>query len=306
MGSASIITPIKIDAARTAWVFVADSTEPRHIYDVVFAATALRGRGVANANIFVCTDYVGAAQHLDAYDLRNRHSLADLDTVIGQLACEVVVLVVGGHGNPAGIGSPLIFSPAALLAKVRAIKGLQAGIVVLTQCFAGVFNYLDARSQPPLVLIGATALNNSISTSITLPKPIPQADGTDGLHEWAANLFSAHFFQWFSARQDVDGDGALTVMDAYKFAGVHSNRQLISIKSRAFVSASTLTQKLMDLARQVDTDKKAGTNTLDAAMRRLDLDATEKALLNQLNTIYLHQEPWILSADLARHMILDI
>ena len=287
-------------------MFVADSTEPRHLYDVVFAVTALRNRGVDMARIFVCTDHVGAAQHLDPYAITNRHSLAAFDTVISQLTCEVVVLVVGGHGNPAGIGSPLMFSPSSLLTKVRAVKGLQAGIVLLTQCFAGVFNYLDARTEPRLVLIGATALNNSISASITLPKPIPQADGTPGLHDWSANLFSAQFFQWFTARQDVDGDGALTVMDAFKFAGVHSNQQLISIKSRAFVVASQLTQKLITLAEQVSKDIKAGTTTPDALLRKLELDATEKALQNQLNTIYLNQEPWILNADLARNMIIDV
>jgi hypothetical protein len=191
--------------------------------------------------------------------------------------------------------------------------------VVLNQCFAGVFNLLDVAAYPPLVLIGATNLNNSISTGITLGTPVAMEDGTPGIHSWSANLFSWNFFRWLATQQDVDGDGQLTILDAYKFAGAMSNQQLLTIKSRLYMDALRLADELRKLQQQLAGESLPQTpeaiqqlaqqepqrfSTLRQSV--LEMKATEERLTEMLKMLYLHQEPWILHATLARRLVVAL
>jgi hypothetical protein len=86
------------------------------------------------------------------------------------------------------------------------------GVIVLTQCYAGIFNYLDALESPQLVVIGATNLNPSVSAEIKLPKAMQLEDGSTGKDKWSANIFALGFFAWLANPLDLDGDGATNLV----------------------------------------------------------------------------------------------
>lgn len=294
--------PLRIDGATTSWVFVSDSDEPRHLWDIVLGAHVLNLKKVPRAHVHVCTNHIAAAQHLNPYGIRNIKPIDQLDAVLGGLHCELLVLVVEGHGTFDGAGqAKRVLSPADAITKVRGVAGLRAAVIVLNQCFAGVFNLLDAAASPPLVLIGATNLNESISTKIDLQKPLPQEDGSPGIQSWLANIFSLSFFAWIESQPDVDGDGALTILDAFKFAGAVSNQQLIKAKGELFVTALTLVDQLRALGQAPPAQ-----NPQQAGAHMLQVRATEKQLSEALKMLYLHQEPWILHANLARKILVSL
>lgn len=298
-----------LDRDTSGWIFFSDSDEPRHLFDIVLGVHVLRTKGIPAAHIHVCTSHIAATNHLTPYGITNLHALDQLERVLRDLRCASIVLVVGGHGVVEGIGQAgRVASPAEVISVVRAAPSVQVGIIVLAQCFAGVFNLLDATSKPPLVLIGATNLNNSISTSITLGKPLAFADGSPGVQSWMANLFSSSFFSWLDHQPDVDGDGKRTIMDAYKFAGAMSNQQLLTVKSGLYVEATRIGDQLKLLQQQKSVQLKPSTPDEVTERRRLDmaLKATAQRLQDTLKMLYLHQEPWILNARLARRILVEL
>lgn len=278
------------------WVFIACSNEARHLDDIIYGATTLLKLGVAPASILVFVDHPTPEAHLRPYGLGAALPMTHL--VTGMQAAgpaKNVVVVVGGHGDVVGLrpsGSPTV-GPSALLNAVRSVPGISVGVILLTQCYAGVFNYLDTRNAPPLVMVGGTNLNPSVSAPLRLKAPIPLADQTAGLQEWSANIFAFHFFNWLSLPMDVDGDGDVNLIDAYKYAGASSNSMLREAKTGLFsqVQASTERLKLVSGA------------ALDPIAKKLLRDAIELERRRALDMLYLHQEPWVLNAHLARDVI---
>jgi hypothetical protein len=269
----------------------------------VLGVHVLNVKKVPKDQIHVCTNHIAAAQHLNPYGILNIRPIDQLDAVLAGLRCEVLVLVVGGHGTFDGAGqAKRVFSPAEAITKARSITGLRAGVIVLSQCFAGVFNLMDAATSPPLVLIGATNLNESISTKIDLAKPLPQEDGSPGIQSWSANIFSLNFFGWIDSQPDVDGDGELTILDAFKFAGAGSNQQLIKAKSELFIRALFLVDQLRALGQK----QPALQSPQQMGAHMLQVRATEMQLGETLKMLYLHQEPWILHANLARRLVVSL
>lgn len=288
-----------LNSPGTAWVFISDSDEPRHLHDIVYAIHVLRDRGVPDDDIGVFTDHFAAASYFQPFGFSN---ICPLDDLAGDLSLITgytsVVVVVTGHGRADGIGtSRRTITPYGLLAAVRAVPGLDVGVLVLCQCFAGIFDRLDARSAPELVLLGATNLNESLSRRVALPKPIVDANGAPALDGWVANIFAFDFFAWIGLPSDVDGDGALTIMDAYKFAGARSNQRLLRLKSELYLDALQLAESLKWLAVKRSAEDPFSTTRL-----KLQLDAVRVQLQQTLEMLYLHQEPWILNADLARRI----
>ena len=292
---------LRIDNTSTAWVFLSDSDEPRHLWDIALGARVLKLKNVPNNRIHVCTNHIGAAQHLNPYGIHDIRPIAQLELLMQSIRCDVLVLVVGGHGTVQGAGQGTsVVSPADAIAKVRRVPGLKGGVIVLSQCFAGVFNLMDADADPPLVIIGATNLNESVSSKVDLQRPLQLEDGSPGVKTWLANIFSLNFFVWLEAPPDVDGDGELTILDAFKFAGARSNQQLITAKSELFMQALSLADQLRGLVQQAAPTPQA------AGMKMLQMKATEQRLLEVLKMLYLHQEPWILHAKLARRISISL
>jgi hypothetical protein len=56
-----------------------------------------------------------------------------------------LVVVVTGHGSDLGINALPPISPFALIESLKNIAGLTYGLVVLGQCYAGIFNFLEVK-----------------------------------------------------------------------------------------------------------------------------------------------------------------
>jgi hypothetical protein len=284
-----------VGAAGTAWLFLAASaSEPRHLNDVVLGVDALRKRGTPDGDIHVFTEHPAATVHLGPFGITQVHPLSAFGaTLRGLQPYESALVIVAGHGRTDGIGSrTTLLSPFELMRAVRDIPGLKCGGIVLGQCFAGIFNFPDATVAPELALIGATNLNESLSTSIELDQPILQLDGTPGLSGWLANIFLYYFFAWLTRPTDVDGDGALTLMDAYKFAGTQSNLTLTRLKGVFSIQAAEQLRDVQDMARLLPpTDPRRA--------------AANERLQQTLLCLHLHQEPWLLNAKLVRDIEFD-
>lgn len=154
--------PCNVNTKNSCWIFVSGSTEDRHLYDIVIGIDCLRKKGVADDNIFVFTDHPEKHVHLPLYNVtKNVYTTADLKTTLPQIkGFEVAVTVVGGHGSPSGItvqGANI--TPQELIDSIRSIPGIKAGVAILGQCYAGLFNFTNAGSgDPQLVVIGSTIL----------------------------------------------------------------------------------------------------------------------------------------------------
>ncbi len=242
-------------------------------------------------DVYVFTDHAVPHQHLGPYGIAKIFAIASFAAEVTKLKpYDVAVTTVTGHGHQTGIGAPGAgLSPKQLCDAVRTIPGVKLGVLVLCQCYAGIFNYVDARTPPPLVLIGATNLHLSLSAGLTLVSPIVNTSNQPGLQSWMGNIFMFYFLTWVATPSDVDGDGRVTLMDAYKFAGTNSNAALVAIKRGLYLAIEQASEHLKQL--------QAVTTTTPAV-----LGAAEQKLQTLLETLYLHQEPWVLNADQAREV----
>lgn len=239
-------------------------------------------------DVYVFTDHAVPAQHLGPFGITKIFAIGAFATEVVKLTTyDAVVTTVTGHGHQTGIGAPGVgLSPQQLCAAIRTVPGVKIGALVLCQCYAGIFNYIDARTSPPLVLIGATNLHLSVSAGLNLQAPILNTSNQPALQSWMGNIFMFSFFYWLASPTDVDGDGQLTLMDAYKYAGTDSNSALVTIKRGLHFAIEQASEHLKQLRAQ----------GAQAAV----LGAAEQKLQTLLETLYLHQEPWILNADQAR------
>lgn len=289
--------PCNVNTKNSCWIFVSGSTEDRHLYDIVIGIDCLRKKGVADDNIFVFTDHPEKHVHLPLYSVtKNVYTTADLKTILPQIkGFEMAVTVVGGHGSPSGItvqGANI--TPQELIDSIRSIPGIKAGVAILAQCYAGLFNFTNAGSEDPqLVVIGATNLNPSLSDGVTLKQAIPKTDG-ENLQSWVANIFLLYFVMWLKDPVDVDGDGRFTLMDGYKYAGVHANEHLRSIKSSIHFEIEALKASQMQVLSKAP-DK-------PDAVYLLKVHSLQRRINMTVDQLYLHQEPWILHSNFAREI----
>jgi hypothetical protein len=287
---------VQVTSRNACWVFVSGSNEARHLHDIVFAVHALRKKGVPDKNILVFTDHPIPAQFLAPFGINNIHRPETLESEISKCSgFRCLMLVVTGHGVSDGIpvaGSGNI-SPTALLKAARSCPGIQTAALILCQCFAGVFRYLDVRESPPICLLGATNLNESVSLALRLPNEIPTCDGSRGLQQWLANYFLVFFFEWLGRGLDVDGDGECSLMDGYRYAGVRTNQAVRDLKVDLHIEADRLKLELQRLS----SASAFGSAASPAEM--LLVDATRQQLGQVLQMLYLHQDSWVMNSFLA-------
>ena len=281
--------------SNTLWVFVSSSHEERHLLDIVFGFTSLVQKGISSQRIRVFVDHPLPDLHFNPYGVNRINSLADLKVELAaEHGYENVVVIVGGHGSHLGIGEVhSLISPSHIAGAVRLMPGIILGVIILSQCYAGIFNYLDALGSPQLVIIGATNLNPSVSTPIQLPNGLQMADGSAGKDAWSANIFALGFFIWLTNPLDLDGDGATNLVDAYKYAGVFANENLRTRKCDAYQRAQVLSDEL----------RSAEKLAASGSPQQFDIGAIRTALDQELNFLHLHQEPWLLHANLAREVL---
>lgn len=293
-----------IEADDTLWVFLSDSNEVRHTYDVIHAVTVLLSRGVPIASMLFFTDDPQAVKYTSAAGCPNPLPISSLNQVLESTdGFSTVFLVVGGHGCYKGIGDPVKFAPHQLVAAARSVPGLDLVVIAVTQCFAGVFNFADARTDPPLVILGAANLGSSLST----PTNFVLKSGGFEIDGWSANSFMFYLFRWLHSAFDVDGDGSLSLLDAYKFAGAIAADAISMTKPRYFVRSKLLADQHQTAHAQfeaMDAAAKAG-GPFDPGLE-LSVRALETSLTQAVSILHLNQEPWLLHADLARRVKIKI
>ncbi|RQR26990.1 hypothetical protein DIE23_28455 [Burkholderia sp. Bp9143] len=280
----------------TRWVLFLSAqgdAEPRHVLDLAFGVLCLERAGVSVADIAI---YVDGADRVSIENFIRSGTSSPFvlkeskDFFVDQAnnVYENVVMFVTGHGGPDGIASAQPITPYALLNCLKSSPKLQRAIVYLGQCYAGIFNYIgagkskgDDENDPEVIFIGATNLHESISSSTTemfLTGPV----------SWPANLFLLFAFKWFSNPVDVDGDGKLTIMDSYKYAGVYSNAVNKQRKAEGLAHSVDLQKKWVEARDAHALNPSASTN--------LVLQAAYTHYATHLSMLYIHQECWILNA----------
>jgi hypothetical protein len=283
----------RISPQNTSWVFISSSEEERHLLDIVYGYQTLISIGVDPSSIWIFVDHPLPDIHLNPYGISRINSLEDIQVGTAEVTSSTnIILIVGGHGSHAGLGSGHLTADQ-IIKWVRSIPDIELGIIILTQCYAGIFNFLDALKVPQLVFIGATNLNPSVSIPIRLPKAMTLADGSEGNDAWSANIFSLGFFHWLCNPLDIDGDGTANILDAYKFSGVFSTEELRSNKCYTYQRVQLLYEELRDREKNAEAD----------VSLQFEVDAIRRQLQQELVFLYIHQEPWLLHANLAREIV---
>ncbi|WP_145554742.1 hypothetical protein [Yersinia canariae] len=288
---------MNLKTQRTKWVLFLSSSkdlpEFRHVMDLAFGLMCLERTGINHEDIFIYVD--GPVQVLEkVFSLGSQNAYKILpserfftDSVDNKH--ENLVMFITGHGSPKGIDAVEEITTNKLVCSLKGTPGLNHSIVYLGQCFAGLFNYVNAargKEGGDIVLVGATNLHESLNHPTTeefLLELIP----------WPANLFLLHVFKWISSPIDVDGDGRTTVMDSYKYAGVHSNMHNKNFKTKSFIDMLEQHQAYKDLHLKVQFP--TGDVSIDME-NKINLDAAHNKYQNSLTVHYVHQECWILNS----------
>lgn len=215
-----------------------------------------------------------------------------MESVLAEKSYRYVVAVCGGHGTEFGLQAntpEASISPATLSRAVRSIKGAQVAAVVLCQCYAGVFNYMTAdRGTPEFVVIGSANFYPTISVTMRLKARIQDSEGAARLEAWKANVYQMSLFEWLQKPSDIDGDGEITLVDAYKYAGVNTIRSIQKIWVGSF-------ERLRKLQNELEQAQNDGTP-------EVTLDAYRVSIEHAISILYNIQEPWLLNARLANRI----
>lgn len=281
----------------TKWVlFLSARGEPehRHIYDLAFGLYCLETAGVDIADIFI---YIDGSDRVSIGNFMKNGSRGNFTVKESKYffddqknnKYENMVMFVTGHGGIDGIDAAPPITPYRLLDGIKSSPSLKQAVVYLGQCYAGIFNYVGAGKKmgaqvvggPDVILIGATNLHESISSPT-------QEQFVVGVLPWSANLFLLHVFKWFSKPVDVDGDGKMTIMDSYKYAGVGSNGRNKSMKT------STLAQSVILQSNWINAQN--AYNASPSILTKIAADAAYAQYEMVLSILYVHQECWVLNA----------
>lgn len=245
---------MKLLGRDTIWVFISGSDEKRFVDDISFGIQCLRSRGFLLKNILAFIDQPLGPAFGSTYRLPEGLTVRttnELQQVLGNQNSSTLVVVVTGHGNHNGIAASPDIQPYNLLSIVKGLPSLGSALIVLGQCFAGTFNYLEARSihpetrktiPPEVCIIGATDLNVSVSLPVDISQD-PNLAQFACEKSWSANLFLFFFMLQLAQPIDIDGDGKHTVMDAYKVAGIFTNDVLLKNKVRAYTDIFQIMQR---------------------------------------------------------------
>lgn len=288
-------------AENTKWIlFLSSSNEPedRHIRDLAFGLFNLEKAGAAHENISIYIDgnnksNISKILHSGTplqYEIR---SSGDFFEDLKQNEHDNIVMFVTGHGGIEGIDAPNPIKPSPLISSIRSAPNLKKSVIYLGQCVAGIFNYIGAGSKiskspgADVIIIGATNLHSSISSATT-------ETIHSGETPWIANLFLLHVFKWIYCPIDIDGDGKMTVMDSYKYAGAMSNNANKDIKIGSFIRSKRLHEEWLEAHEEFQADP--------SPQKGMNFQAAEDLYLSSLAIRYTHQECWILNAIPAQSL----
>lgn len=295
--------------SNTKWVlFLATSShnpEDRHIYDLAYGLICLESAGVRHNDIFIYIDGLSQNDSLNYFQIatNKKYTVKPTSDFFHELSTNTyknVVVFVTGHGSDRGIDAAVPITPYALVNSLKSAPELEHCIVYLGQCFAGVFNYVNAgrdkkkadQHDVDIILVGATNLHESLSSST-------EETFLNGNFRWVANLFLLHVFKWIASPHDIDGDGKNTIMDSYKYAGVGSNRRTKQSKYNNF---GQMVDAYGNYKLALSNFQAGKSNPATSIKNKLALDAAETQYLHSLTTNYIHQECWILNSYPAQKL----
>jgi hypothetical protein len=102
--------------------------------------------------------------------------------------------------------------------------------------------------------------------------------------------FQYYFFEWLSNPSDIDGDGIINILDAYRYAGSCSNDTTIDIKGKILIELSTRLSVYRKLSNKWFKTK---------AQQELMKDY--KAYIDSAsNSLYNVESPWLLNPLFGR------
>jgi len=281
------------------WVFLSGSDESRFLDDISFGIECLFYRGFPLDNVALFIDQPIGANFRQVYTFRpglNIYRTADLhEELFKRTNYTKLVIIVTGHGSSLGIDASPVIKPYHLLHVLKSLGHLQQVLVVLGQCFAGTFNFVEARSfdpvtkavlNPEICILGAADLTTSVSVPLSYASIFPFNRFSCTL-KWTANLYLAHFMEGVATPKDIDGDGRCTVLDMYKSAGIETNQLLSQVRATAM-------QELVELLQQPMVVASSSTELV-----KLFQQAREDAIA-RIDAILVNQNFWILNANYAR------
>lgn len=276
---------IQVNAADAAWILLTSGGNGgdvvRFSKDLAYVYEALCGSGVDQAHIRVLVDepIMQVVLANEGVPPAATALVANAAGVFASMSTSGFVgVVVSGHGDHQAIATKQPVRSTDLIRWMASVRGATSGALVLGQCFAGVFRYVDARSPLPVAIMGASNFESSFSTS-----GIPKARNVP---DWLANPFLTYFADWLAAPVDVDGDGQFTIIDAYRY---------ISVKTMEFLHSSRLT-KAVYFKEHVLEKRTAWEGEADPVRKAALLGE----LAGAVSLLFGRPEPWIMGADEAR------
>lgn len=301
-----------INQSNTHWIFVCGMNsekddQSRHVYDIFFALSILKRKGVSHNNISVLVE--PDPNHLLAnlpdplpFDGVTVMEVAEFQTVINSKTSENIVLTILGHGSPQGIDANSLLKPHDLINTIHLKNELKKCVVIFGQCYSGIYNYTNlikefnnGDDKPIISFIGASNLNSSLSSPVSVT-----------LHSyplsWVANIFVCFFFLWINNNQiqrDIDGDSKDTLSDAYKYAGAYTSSFLLNEKAKISLEIYQLQQQMYEKEKSINT-------VLPDVNLQMEIDGLRKTITNKAMINHNIQDPWILNANKAREIEFDL
>jgi hypothetical protein len=294
---------------QTLWAFVSGSDEDQYIGDIVFGLACLHHRQITSENIIIFIDKPKESKYINnLFGDTEVYCTHEMLSVFRKKSVRKVVVIVTGHGNEKGIevlsaeNESTEIKPYQLIGMMKEIETLRYGLIVLGQCYAGTFNFLEGVNQTSqlndypsseISIIGATDLHISMSATMNLSTD-GNLDNFTCYSEWTANLFIFFFLYHTAFPEDTDGDGYTTVIDTYKIAGIKANKILIQSKQEAFL--------LMYRHSMILENK--GNELKGFSMTQEIIDKAQEDYWESSALVLSSQNPWILNPDLARRLIM--
>lgn len=307
---------VQISCKETTWIFFSSHTEPRHLYDIVLGVDSLRKINVGDQQIYIFTDNEMVELELAPYSIKkNIYNHDEFEKILIGIDTENIFAVITGHGTESGLpinNGLKNLTPYKFFEILRSAGNVKNIISVMCQCYGGIFNYVDAYNDPKMVVLGATNLNLSMSIPISIGESIEGIhleEDEDGeikqvgryLSSWSVNIFLFYLFEWIRKHVDVDGDGKMTVIDMFKYAGSKSSNELRKCKSEVVNEVKILESEQLSSLVQMGNSETPD----DQIKVFLQIRAQQTNLNNKLQILYNHQEPWILNSNHARAITVD-
>ena len=285
---------LQTSAQSSVWVFIAemDRDLPRFLFDIQNFAEKLKAKQSDNdSNFYFFVDNVEQLKSVLAQkniSTDKVYEISQFKTEMGKLSgIPFLGCVVSSHGNIEGAAT---LNPNKILSCIKNIPGLTDGLLLLGQCFAGVFN---TPTTSKICVIGASNFCESLSAKFSEVS-------------WCANIFLYFFSRWFieNNNQDVDGDGNCSILDAYKYASFHTSLLLQNVKaqfSKNFhIWCTDEVKKLQDISNQIIAPKE-GQNIVEL---QAVYKSTQLELDRNLSLYHNNQEPWISDMNVAMRLII--